>query len=717
MNPAVKRSSSPPYPAKDYSGKTKKGNDGKMYKSVPNKHGVCKWQKVVKGGGIFWNTEREQCEINGYNKCYKLFENTDRKDQQIKNKIQIGEVVPILLNAINTINEDPQKIKQCIDEIVGLLEKKYKETINPYNVFLKIYDVESNPQKAVVFEAMYDWYHPRTLEINKNPINAEYVTSVYNSLTYYKNYYDMNTIENRSYYTNDEEIKRLEYIMYCLATIFKGVNLLFEDFEDWQHNYKLFASDIFLNFVSNSIKDTHEKTVPQNEIITLDANVPEKLVVLLENVKEHNLYLYLCLYYYSFLRQVNFKKNNQSKKIKESTFNAIMLNNVKNVFSAGLIADPIYIINIIVAINNLTYNDPVYPERIRIKIEKALPSIINSVVQSITFNKYSEDFEEYYSKIVLDNDISKCLEYCNWCLQFKPKNIDDDSMIAHVFFYMKLFNSVLTNYNKDTSIADNLEIGLFKKCKSVILVNKFKNGLNDDASTFNELIKIFMFCEKKHTLKRTALANEYTRSSSDPKLPSILIDKFVNLYLYDEIMTIENLVNRYIELLNDYKALALETDTDHLGIFEFINLLFKNSSGDPDVQSLWGEEKGGPDIFVFHMFFLVFEISARSKTGKGGSPHPTILYNSHRYRVHIDSKRKYIRVKGARVYLSDMKKGGEAQIPKNPEYVLYKNRRYRVTLRKGAESIRVNKVVVPLSSIKGQYKKVPFFLKLKAERV
>lgn len=37
---------SPPFPANDFCGKKKKGNDGKMYISKPNKNGVCRWVKV-----------------------------------------------------------------------------------------------------------------------------------------------------------------------------------------------------------------------------------------------------------------------------------------------------------------------------------------------------------------------------------------------------------------------------------------------------------------------------------------------------------------------------------------------------------------------------------------------------------------------------------------------------------------------------------------------
>ena len=37
---------SPPYPANDFCGKTKKGNDGNQYISTPNKNGVCSWKKA-----------------------------------------------------------------------------------------------------------------------------------------------------------------------------------------------------------------------------------------------------------------------------------------------------------------------------------------------------------------------------------------------------------------------------------------------------------------------------------------------------------------------------------------------------------------------------------------------------------------------------------------------------------------------------------------------
>jgi hypothetical protein len=35
---------SPPYPANEYCGKTKKGNDGQFYISVPDKNKICKWK-------------------------------------------------------------------------------------------------------------------------------------------------------------------------------------------------------------------------------------------------------------------------------------------------------------------------------------------------------------------------------------------------------------------------------------------------------------------------------------------------------------------------------------------------------------------------------------------------------------------------------------------------------------------------------------------------
>jgi len=37
---------SPSYPANNYCGKTKKGNDGNMYISKKNKNGICRWVKL-----------------------------------------------------------------------------------------------------------------------------------------------------------------------------------------------------------------------------------------------------------------------------------------------------------------------------------------------------------------------------------------------------------------------------------------------------------------------------------------------------------------------------------------------------------------------------------------------------------------------------------------------------------------------------------------------
>jgi hypothetical protein len=39
---------SPPYPANKNCGKTMKGNDGQMYKSIPNINNICSWKIVTK---------------------------------------------------------------------------------------------------------------------------------------------------------------------------------------------------------------------------------------------------------------------------------------------------------------------------------------------------------------------------------------------------------------------------------------------------------------------------------------------------------------------------------------------------------------------------------------------------------------------------------------------------------------------------------------------
>ena len=35
---------SPPYPANEHCGETKKGNDGQLYESVPDKNKICRWK-------------------------------------------------------------------------------------------------------------------------------------------------------------------------------------------------------------------------------------------------------------------------------------------------------------------------------------------------------------------------------------------------------------------------------------------------------------------------------------------------------------------------------------------------------------------------------------------------------------------------------------------------------------------------------------------------
>ena len=47
IKPAGKRLS-PSESAKLYCGKRKKGNDGNMYISKPDKNGVCRWSKIKK---------------------------------------------------------------------------------------------------------------------------------------------------------------------------------------------------------------------------------------------------------------------------------------------------------------------------------------------------------------------------------------------------------------------------------------------------------------------------------------------------------------------------------------------------------------------------------------------------------------------------------------------------------------------------------------------
>jgi len=48
---------SPPFPANKCKGKTKKGNNGKMFKSKPDANGVHKWVAVVSAGATKTKTK------------------------------------------------------------------------------------------------------------------------------------------------------------------------------------------------------------------------------------------------------------------------------------------------------------------------------------------------------------------------------------------------------------------------------------------------------------------------------------------------------------------------------------------------------------------------------------------------------------------------------------------------------------------------------------
>ena len=96
---------SPPYKASEYKNKSKKGNDGKNYKSVKDINGVYKWKKV----------EQKKCKkyytldngaksflVEDYDKSviiYKMNDLETKKLKEIKYKeIYFGKVPPKIIN-------------------------------------------------------------------------------------------------------------------------------------------------------------------------------------------------------------------------------------------------------------------------------------------------------------------------------------------------------------------------------------------------------------------------------------------------------------------------------------------------------------------------------------------------------------------------------------------------------------------------------------------
>ena len=59
---------SPPFPAAEYCGKQKKGNDGNFYESKANKNGVCSWRKILTASALNSQNGRGRMSCNG-DKC------------------------------------------------------------------------------------------------------------------------------------------------------------------------------------------------------------------------------------------------------------------------------------------------------------------------------------------------------------------------------------------------------------------------------------------------------------------------------------------------------------------------------------------------------------------------------------------------------------------------------------------------------------------------
>lgn len=75
VNNKYKERPSPPYRAKDFPDKIKKGNDGNKYMSKEDKNGIYKWIKITKEPNNIINNNKNIYIKNTANEYFKQFPN------------------------------------------------------------------------------------------------------------------------------------------------------------------------------------------------------------------------------------------------------------------------------------------------------------------------------------------------------------------------------------------------------------------------------------------------------------------------------------------------------------------------------------------------------------------------------------------------------------------------------------------------------------------
>ena len=142
---------SPPFPANDCQGQKKKGNNGKMYQSVPDKNNVYKWVLVK-----------------------------DEKDKKLGMKGSIDDFINLFQNIDFNLNHNPKTLKKT---------KEYMEFINDTNLktifdLPKIFTFDKKVKQIISNEESYGNFNEIKFNVKGNKVNI--LDFLHNIYTYFK---------------------------------------------------------------------------------------------------------------------------------------------------------------------------------------------------------------------------------------------------------------------------------------------------------------------------------------------------------------------------------------------------------------------------------------------------------------------------------------------------------------------------------------------------
>ena len=142
---------SPPFPANDCQGQKKKGNNGKMYQSVPDKNNVYKWVLVK-----------------------------DEKDKKLGMKGSIDDFINLFQNIDFNLDNNPKTLKKT---------KKYMEFINVTNLktifdLPKTFTFDKKVKQIIANEESYGNFNEIKFNVKGNKVNI--LDFLHNIYTYFK---------------------------------------------------------------------------------------------------------------------------------------------------------------------------------------------------------------------------------------------------------------------------------------------------------------------------------------------------------------------------------------------------------------------------------------------------------------------------------------------------------------------------------------------------